>query len=96
MAQQLCGARQQKTQTVQQLHDMRQQKEKQIHKMRQLKEELTKMKLKNKSLKHELNEMLQKTDVAQITQTANFIDYNPKDFSVSRNSSDDEKEIIND
>ena len=89
MTQQLCGVRQQKRQTEQQLCDMRKQNEQQ---MRQLKEELTKMKLKNKSLKHELNELTQKADVIQITRTANFIDYNQKDLSVSRNSSDDEEE----
>ena len=55
---------------------------------------LTEMQLKNKSLKLELREMVQKADASQITQTTNFMDYNPMNSSISRNSSDDEEEHL--
>ena len=103
--QQLQDTRQQKKQIEQQLCDMRQQKE---QKEQQLKEQtdasekrlrttevkLTKMQLKNKSLRRELHEMVQKADASQITQTTNFMDYNPMNSSISRNSSDDEEEHL--
>eukprot|EP00731_Ephydatia_muelleri_P032661 Em0024g205a len=103
--QQLHDMRQQKEQTEQQLHDTRQQKE---QKEQQLKEQtdasekrlrttegkLTKMQLKNKSLRLELREMVQKADASQITQTTNFMDYNPLNSSISRNSSDNEEEHL--
>ena len=49
---------------------------------------------KYKSLKRALHEMVQKADASQITQTANFMDYNPMNSSISRNSSDDEEEHL--
>ena len=98
--QQLHDMSQQKEQTEQQLHVMRQQKE---QTEQQLKEQInvsekqvqiiTKIRLKNKSLKRDLHEMVQKFDAGQITQTTNFIDYNPTNSIVSRNSSDDEEDL---
>ena len=52
------------------------------------------MQLKYKSLKRELHEMVQKADASQITQTTNFMDYNPLNSSISRSSSDDEEEHL--
>eukprot|EP00731_Ephydatia_muelleri_P013972 Em0007g1282a len=98
--QQLHDMRQQKEQTKQQLYDMRQQKElteqqlkKQINVSEKQVQIITKIRLKNKSLKHDLHEMVQKFDAGQITQTTNFIDYNPTNSIVSRNSSDDEEDL---
>ncbi|KAL5509574.1 hypothetical protein EMCRGX_G004966 [Ephydatia muelleri] len=99
--QQLHDIRQQKEQTEQQLHDIRQQKE---QTEQQLKEQIdvserrlqtiTKMQIKNKTLKRELREMVQKADAGHITQTANFMDYNLMNSSVSINSSDDGDEDL--
>ena len=97
----LHDIRQQKEQTEQQLHDIRQQKE---QTEQQLKEQIdvsekrlqtiTKMQIKNKTLKRELREMVQKADAGHITQTANFMDYNLMNSSVSINSSDDGDEDL--
>ena len=72
--------------------DMKEQLDAYKKRLQTTEEKLTNMKLKNKSLKRELNEMIQKADVIEITQTENFIDCNPKDWSISRNSSDDENQ----
>ena len=103
--QQLHDTRQQKKQIEQQLYDMRQwmeQKEQQLKEQTDASEKrlhttevkLTKMQLKNKSLRRELHEMVQKADASQITQTTNFMDYNPMNSSISRNSSGDEEEHL--
>ena len=103
--QQLHDMRQQKEQTEQQLHDTRQwmeQKEQQLKeqtdasekRLRTTEVKLIKMQLKYKSLRRELHEMVQKADASQITQTTNFMDYNPMNSSISRNSSDDEEEHL--
>ena len=103
--QQFLDMRQQKEQTEQQLLDMRQlmeQKEQQLKEQTDASEKrlqttegtLTKMQLKNKSLKCELREMVQKADASQVTQTTNFMDYNPMNSYISRNSSDNEEEHL--
>ncbi|KAL5508847.1 hypothetical protein EMCRGX_G004102 [Ephydatia muelleri] len=94
-----------KKQTEQQLHDMRQwmeQKEQKLKeqidasekRLRTTEVKCIQMQLKYKSLKRELHEMVQKADASQITQTTNFMDYNPMNSSISRNSSDDEEEHL--
>ena len=87
--QQLCDMRQLLEQQEQQLKEQIDASEKRLQ---TTEGKLTKMQLKNKSLKRELHEMVQKVDANQITQTTNFMDYNPMNSSISRNSSDNEEE----